>query len=98
MHRQMSDMMKKMGKGGMAGMAAQMAGMPGMPKGMMKGLGAKGGMPNPADMDPAQLEELKKQMGSGLPGLGKLPGLGGGGGLPGLGGGLPGLGGPKFKK
>ncbi len=96
MHRQMSDMMKKMGKGGMAGMAAQMAGLPGMPKGAMKGFGGKG-MPNPADIDPAQLEELKKQMGAGnLPGLGKLPGLGGG--LPGLGGGLPGLGGPKFKK
>lgn len=100
MHRQMSDMMKKMGKGGMAGMAAQMAGMPGMPKGAMKGLkGGMGGMPNPADMDPAQLEELKKQMGAGgMPGLGKLPGLGGAK-LPGLGGGLPGLGGPpKFKK
>ena len=97
MHRQMSDMMKKMGKGGMAGMAAQMAGMPGMPKmpgGMMGG--KKGGVPNPADMDPAQLEELKKQMG----GLGKLPGLGGGG-LPGLGGGkprLPGIGGLPFGK
>lgn len=101
MHRQMSDMMKKMGKGGMAGLAAQMGGMPGMPKGMMKGLGGGkgGGMPNPADLDPAQLEELKKQMGSGkLPGLGKMPGLGGGN-LPGLGGGgLPGLGGSKFKK
>ena len=105
MHRQMSDMMKKMGKGGMAGMAAQMAGMPGMPKGMMKGLGAGGmgggkggGMPDLAGMDPAELEALKKQMGSGLPGLGKLPGLGGAK-LPGLGGGLPGLGGgPKFKK
>lgn len=99
MHRQMADMMKKMGKGGMAGLAAQMGGLPGMPKGMMKGPKGMGGdMPNPADMDPAQLEELKKQMGSGLPGLGKgLPGLGGGK-LPGLGGGLPGLGGPKIKK
>lgn len=100
MHRQMSDMMKKMGKGGMAGMAAQMAGMPGMPKGAMKGLaGGMGGLPNPAEMDPEQLEALKKQMGSAMPGLGKLPGLGGAK-LPGLGGsGLPGLGGgPKFKK
>lgn len=99
MHRQMSDMMKKMGKGGMAGMAAQMAGMPGMPKGAMKGLGGgKNGMPDLAGMDPAELEALKKQMGSGLPGLGKIPGLGGAK-LPGLGGGLPGLGGgPKFKK
>jgi len=96
MHRQMSDMMKKMGKGGMAGLMQQMGGMPGMPKmpgGMMPG---KGGMPNPADMDPAQLEELKKQMGGlpkGLPGLGS--------GLPGLGGGkprLPGIGGLPFGK
>jgi len=92
MHRQMSDMMKKMGKKGMAGLMGQMmGGMPGMPKGM-KG----GGMPNPGDIDPAMLEELKQQMGKGgLPG--KLPGLGGGK-LPGLGGGLPGLGGPKKKK
>ena len=94
MHRQMSDMMKKMGKGGMAGLMQQMGGMPGMPKmpgGMMPGKGGSmGGMPNPADMDPAELEKLKKQMG-------KMPGLGGMGGLPGLGGGLPGLGGGKPK-
>ena len=58
----------------------------------------KGGMPNPADMDPAQLEELKKQMGK----MGKMPGLPRlGGGLPGLGGGkpkLPGIGGLPFGK
>ncbi len=100
MHRQMSDMMKKLGKKGMAGMMGQMmGGMPGMPKGMMggKGLGGMGGgMPNPADMDPAMLEKLQEQMAKGglpkgLPGMGgsKLPGLGGGG--------LPGLGGPKKK-
>lgn len=95
MHRQMSDMMKKMSKGGMAGLMSQMGGMPGMPK-MPGGMSAKGGLPNPADMDPAMLEDLKKQMGSG--GLPKgLPGLGGAK-LPGLGGGLPGLGGPKIKK
>ena len=85
MHRQMSDMMKKLGKGGMKGLMGQMmggGGMPGMPK----------GMPNPADIDPKMLEDMKKQMPKGLPGLGgsKLPGLGGGG--------LPGLGGPKIKK
>ncbi len=85
MHRQMSDMMKKLGKGGMKGLMGQMmggGGMPGMPK----------GMPNPADIDPKMLEDMKKQMPKGLPGLGggKLPGLGGGG--------LPGLGGPKPKK
>ena len=99
MHRQMADMMKKMSKGGMKGMMQQMQGMPGMPplpKGMGPG-GMSGKMPNPADMDPAQLEELRKQMGQLPGGLGKgLPGLGGG--LPGLGGGgLPGLGKP-FKK
>ncbi len=96
MHRQMSDMMKKLGKKGMAGMMGQMmGGMPGMPKGMMGGKGM-GGMPNPADLDPAMLQQLQEQMGKGglpkgLPGLGgsKLPGLGGGG--------LPGLGGPKKK-
>ncbi len=99
MHRQMADMMKKMGKGGMAGLMQQMGGMPGMPKmpgGMMPG---KGGLPNPADMSPEQLKELKKSL---PPGLGKLPGLGGLGGggpkLPGLGGGLPGLGSPFGKK
>ena len=98
MHRQMADMMKKMGKGGMANMMAQMSGMPGMPKmpgGMMP---SKGGMPNPADISPEQLEALKKQMGN----MPKLPGLGGlGGGLPGLGGSkpkLPGIGGLPFGK
>lgn len=99
MHRQMADMMKKLGKGGMAGLMSQMGGgMPGMPKGMMPRAGK--GMANPNDIDPAMLEDLKKQMGEmpapkGLPGLGaKLPGLGKGlgGGLPGLGGILPGLG------
>jgi signal recognition particle subunit SRP54 len=99
MHRQMADMMKKMGKGGMAGLMQQMGGMPGMPKmpgGMMPGKAGKGGLPNPADMSPEQLEELKKSL---PPGLGKLPGLGGGGPkLPGLGGGLPGLGGNPFGK
>ena len=96
MHRQMADMMKKMSKGGMAGMMQAMQGMgggqgmPGMPK-MPGGMMPKGGLPDPSKMDPAQLEELKKQMGK-MPGLPKLPGLGGPK-LPGLGGGLPGLGG-----
>ena len=108
MHRQMADMMKKMSKGGMAGMMQAMqgmggggpggmgGGMPGMPK-MPGGMMPKGGLPDPSKMDPAQLEELKKQMGN-MPGLPKLPGLGGKK-LPGLGGGLPGLGGKNpFKK
>ncbi len=76
MHRQMSDMMKKMGKGGMKSM------MGGMGAGMGGG-GMPGGM---GDVDPKMLADMKKQMGGKLPGLGGsgLPGLGGG--LPGLGG------------
>ena len=94
MHRQMADMMKMMRKkGGMANMMKAMEGMPGMPK--MPGGMMGGKMPNPGDIDPAELEALKEQLGSGKLPKG-LPGLGGG--LPGLGGGgLPGLGKP-FKK
>ncbi|MEM6627123.1 MAG: signal recognition particle protein [Pseudomonadota bacterium] len=77
MHRQMSDMMKKLGKGGMKNLSKAMGSMAGgaMPGGMPPG--GLGGMPS----------------GGGLPGLGGpgapggLPGLGGpAGGLPGLGG------------
>ena len=85
MHRQMSDMMKKMGKGGMKGMMGNMlggGGMPDMSGGDMGGLG---------DIDPKMIADMQKKMGGA-----KLPGLGGGG-LPGLGGGFPGLGGPKKK-
>ncbi len=69
MHRQMGDMMKKMGKGGMLKQA-------------LKGMFGKGGMP--ADMDPKVLEAAAKQMGGKLPmgGSGGLPGLGGGAALP----------------
>ncbi|HHL42027.1 MAG TPA: signal recognition particle protein, partial [Hellea balneolensis] len=89
MHRQMADMMKKMGKGGMKGL---MSGLGGMGGGM-----PGGGMPGMGDIDPQMLKDMQNQMGKmpkGLPGLG--------GGLPGLGGkksggGLPGLGGPKKK-
>ncbi|MEL6371599.1 MAG: signal recognition particle protein [Pseudomonadota bacterium] len=45
-HRQMADMMKKMGKGGMKKMAAQLAGMGGMPGGMGGAMGGAGGMPD----------------------------------------------------
>ena len=79
MHRQMSDMMKKMGKGGMKGMMNALGGMGG---------GMPGGMPDPSKMDPQMLKDMEKLFGGAkLPGLGggKLPGLGGGGGLPGLG-------------
>ena len=69
MHRQMADMMKKMGKGGMLKQA-------------MKGMfGGKGAMP---DMnDPAAMEAAAKQLGAKMPGgMGGMPGLGGGAALP----------------
>ncbi|WP_295310990.1 signal recognition particle protein [Roseobacter sp.] len=69
MHRQMGDMMKKMGKTGKGGMLKQ----------AMKGMFGKGG-PSPEDMaagmDPKALEAAAKQLG------GKLPGGMGGMGLP----------------
>ncbi|SFN92917.1 signal recognition particle subunit FFH/SRP54 (srp54) [Roseovarius lutimaris] len=82
MHRQMADMMKKMGKGGMLKQAM---------KGMFGGKGAGGGMP---DMnDPKAMEEAARAMGGKLPGgLGGLGGMGGGMGLP------PGLSGFGKKK
>ena len=80
MHRQMADMMKKMGKGGMLKQA-----MKGMFGG--KGLGA-GGMPDPAQMDPEAMKAAAQAMRGQIPG-GGLPGLGGAklpAGLSGLGG------------
>ncbi|MFV2051816.1 signal recognition particle protein [Aliiroseovarius sp. YM-037] len=75
MHRQMSDMMKKMGKN-----------KGGMMKQAMRGMfGKGGGMPpgmDPSQMDPKALEAAAKQMGGKLPG--GLPGLGGGNLPPGL--------------
>ncbi|TCP60277.1 signal recognition particle subunit FFH/SRP54 (srp54) [Rhodovulum bhavnagarense] len=67
MHRQMADMMKKLGqKGGRA-----------MLKKAMGGLMGKGGMPaDMAGMDPKALEEAARKMGGGI------PGMGGGMGLP----------------
>ncbi|MEX5727460.1 signal recognition particle subunit SRP54 [Rhodovulum iodosum] len=70
MHRQMSDMMKKLGKkGGRAMMQKALGGMFG-----------KGGMPEMvgAGMDPKALEAAARQMG----GPGGMPGLGGGAALP----------------
>ena len=95
MHRQMADVMKAMGgkgKGGglMRGMMGGLASKMGL-GGMMPGMG---GMPDLANVDPKQLEALKKQA--------EAAGLGGGlpkglpGGLSGLPGGLPGLGGPRL--
>ncbi|SMX45592.1 signal recognition particle protein [Actibacterium lipolyticum] len=75
MHRQMADMMKKMGKMGKGGMLKQ----------AMKGMLGKGGMPagmDPSQMDPKALEAAAKQMGGKMPG--GLPGLGGGALPPGL--------------
>ena len=80
MHRQMADMMKKMGKGSMLKQA--MKGMFG------KGGGLPAGM-DPSQMDPKAMEAAAKQMGMGGA---KLPGLGGGMGLP------PGLSGFGKKK
>ncbi|MGY6705506.1 signal recognition particle protein [Roseinatronobacter sp.] len=74
-HRQMADMMKTMGKKGMLKQA--MAGM------MGKGKGADA-MPDPGQMDPKLMQQAARQ-------LGGMPGMGGGGGLPG---GLSGM----FKK
>jgi signal recognition particle subunit SRP54 len=90
MHRQMADMMKKLGRN----------------KGMLNRLVGGGGGPSEEEMaamqgelaklDPKALDQLpadlKQALPRGLPGLGsgampKLPGLGSG--LPGLGGGLP---------
>ena len=83
MHRQMADMMKAMsGKKG-KGMMGKMAAAMGLPGGMggMPGMGGMGGGGTP---DPAQMEEMARQM-QGMGGAPKLPGLGGPT-LPGLGG------------
>ena len=69
-HRQMADMMKKMGKGGMM-------------KAAMKQMMGKGGMPDPSKMSPDQLEEAAKAMQGKMPsGLGGLGGMGRGLTLP----------------
>ena len=79
MHRQMSDIMKRMGKMGKGGMLKQ----------AMHSMFGKGGTQpsihtgiDPSQMDPKALEAAAKQLGSksGLPG--GLPGLGRGMGLP----------------
>ncbi len=96
MHRQMADVMKKMGKMGKGGMLKQAM------KGLMGGKGAGGGdMPaDLAGMDPAKMEEAAKAMKMGMGGKGLAGGLGGMGGLGGLKlpGGLSGLGGFGKKK
>jgi signal recognition particle subunit SRP54 len=61
-HKQMAEMMKKMGKGG------------GM-KQMIKQFMGKGGMPDPSKMTPEQLAEAAKGMQQGMGGLGGMPGM-----------------------
>jgi signal recognition particle subunit SRP54 len=56
-HRQMADMMKKVGKGGMGALSGMFGGKLGQ---MMPGMG---NMPDPANMDPKQLEAMARQMG-----------------------------------
>ncbi|MBK1635901.1 signal recognition particle protein [Rhodovulum adriaticum] len=78
MHRQMADMMKKLGKkGGRAMLKKAMGGL--MGKGGMPGMPGMG-----ADMDPKALEEAARKMGGGMPGgMGGMdlpPGLSGLGG------------------
>jgi signal recognition particle subunit SRP54 len=91
MHRTMADMMKAMGGGKARGPMAGLARMMGM----------GGGMPSPEEMAklaekmpgglPPGMPGLPPTMpgGSGLPGLGKFPGLGGGSGKLPTPGGLP---------
>ena len=69
-HRQMADMMKKMGKGGMM-------------KAAMKQMMGKGGMPDPSKMDEGQLAAAADAMKGKLPaGLGGFGGMGRGMTLP----------------
>ena len=56
-HKQMAEMMKKMGKGGMM-------------KNLVKQFLGKGGMPDPSKMSPEELSELAKGMGQGMGGIG----------------------------
>jgi signal recognition particle subunit SRP54 len=98
MHRQMADMMKKMGRG--RGGLGRMFGMGGGAAPSEDEMAAM--QDELAKMDPAALaklpKEVQEQLAAGTPGAappaaGTLPGLGGGG-LPLPGGGLPGFGGP----
>ncbi|MDO8884873.1 MAG: signal recognition particle protein [Pseudotabrizicola sp.] len=68
-HKQMAEMMKKMGKGG------------GMKQAIKQMMG-KGGMPDPSKMSPAELEEAAKGMRQGLGQGGGFPGMPRGMSLP----------------
>ncbi|NHB75789.1 signal recognition particle protein [Rhodobacter calidifons] len=65
-HKQMAEMMKRMGKGGMM-------------KNLVRQFLGKGGMPDPSKMSPEELAEMAKGMQGGLGGMGGglPPGLGG---------------------
>lgn len=90
-HRQMADMMKKLGRGGMTGIAQQMmgmggggmSGMPGMPPGLAAAMGGNGAPkppvgkePSTDDIDFEEIEKALKGQGALPPGLGGLPGFG----------------------
>lgn len=94
MHRQMADMMKKMGNKGMMGrMLGGMGGAGGPSEAELKAMQAELG-----SLDPKALAQLPPELKDALP-KGSLPGLGAPSmpRLPGRGGGsLPGLGGPGF--
>ncbi|MEO0636421.1 MAG: signal recognition particle protein [Pseudomonadota bacterium] len=108
MHRQMADMMKKMSKdkgmmkrmmGGLMGKGGGMPDPEAMRAQMMAGADGKGaqkGMPSTEELERMQQALGSNSIAGGMPGLGGLPGLGGGG-LPGLGG-LPGPRGGKKKR
>ncbi|MDJ1015404.1 MAG: signal recognition particle protein [Paracoccaceae bacterium] len=68
MHRQMSDMMKKVGRMGKKGMMRQMGGM----------FGGKGGMPGGGMPSQAEIEAAQKQMGQMPGGFPGMPGAGAG--------------------
>jgi len=74
-HKQMAEMMKKMGKGGA---------MKNMIRQFMGGKAGGGGMPDPSKMTPEQLADAAKGMQQGMGGMGGM-----GGGLPPGMGGLP---------
>ncbi|MEQ1900054.1 MAG: signal recognition particle protein [Devosia sp.] len=62
-HRQMADMMKKVSKGGLGSLAGMFGGKMGGMMPNLSGIGGLSNMPDPASMDPKQLEEMARQMG-----------------------------------
>jgi signal recognition particle subunit SRP54 len=62
-HRQMADMMKKVSKGGLGNLAGMFGGKLGGMMPSLSGRGGLGNMPDPATMDPTELERMARQMG-----------------------------------